>query len=88
MKQFFAIFVMTLFASNAFADDWRMRKYDLDRDGFITMEELKLQCSVKPSLFRHADKNGDGKLSKKEARDATWILFKNHKCPKSKAIRG
>ena len=40
-KQIFALVVTLGFVSNAFADDWRMRKYDLDGDGYVVADELK-----------------------------------------------
>ena len=86
MKNLFAGLVLSFFALDAFADDWRMRKFDLDADGYITLAELKLQCKVNEGLFEHADKNGDEKLNKLEARKATWLLFKGNKCPQEMAI--
>ena len=51
---------------DAFADDWRMRKFDADQDGFVIVAELKgAGCVV--SLFSK-DKNKDGKLPKGELR--------------------
>ena len=65
MKKIFAICTLSFFVTDAFADDWRMRKFDMDMDGFVVAEELKAQgCTVKPGLFKNADKNDDGKLSK------------------------
>ena len=82
-KQLFAILTLSFFVSDAFADDWRMRKYDMNMDGFVEKEELELNgCVVKPSLFRHADKNNDGKLSKGELRKSSEYMIRN-RCPKS-----
>ena len=82
MKQLFSILVLSLFVSNAFADDWRMRKLDADLDGFVVKQELKAAgCRVKPSLFNAADKNDDGKLSKKELRKASEYIVRRP-CPK------
>ena len=44
----------------------------LTHDGFVVVSELKSQgCTVKIGLFNAADKNDDGKLSKKELRKAS-----------------
>ena len=95
MKQLFSILVLSLFVSNAFADDWRMRKLDADLDGFVVKQELKAAgCKVKPGLFNAADKNDDGKLSKKELRIASEYIVRRAcpnglKTPKApKGIRG
>jgi len=68
--------VLTLFVTDAFADDWRMRKFDMNSDGFITVSELKeLKCPVKMNLFERADFDNDGKLSQKELRrSSSYIL--------------
>ena len=80
MKKLFALAVLGLFVSNAHAD-WRMERFDSDLDGFVVKEELLAKgCTVKPSLFRAADKNEDGKLSKKEIRQATNYIVRN-RCP-------
>ncbi len=81
MKWFLAL-VLFLFATESFADDWRMRKFDMNMDGFVTKEELIFNgCVVKNSLFKYADKNDDGKLSKKELRKATNYMVRN-RCPR------
>ena len=55
MKWFLAI-VLFLFATDTFADDWRMRKFDMNMDGFVTKEELLYHgCNVKEGLFNYAD---------------------------------
>lgn len=86
MKKLFAIAVCCMFVGNVFADDWRMKKYDLNSDGSVTHEELlEKGCKLRASLFKHADKNLDGGLSKKELRTAsTYVL---NRCPKTR-IRG
>ena len=38
-------------------------------------------CNVKEGLFNYADKNDDGKLSKKELRKATNYMVRN-RCPR------
>lgn len=81
MKWFLAL-VLFLFATESFADDWRMRKFDMNMDGFVTKEELIFNgCVVKNGLFKYADKNDDGKLSKKELRKATNYMVRN-RCPR------
>ena len=82
MKKILPIAILGLFVSDAFADDWRMRKFDADQDGFVIVAELKgAGCVVKPGLFKHADKNKDGKLSKGELRKASEYMIRN-RCPR------
>tara|TARA_R100001460_G_scaffold4800_4_gene13538 strand:- start:16755 stop:17045 length:291 start_codon:yes stop_codon:yes gene_type:complete len=96
MKKYFSILVLFGFISNAFADDWRMRKFDLDQDGFIKRSELMaVGCNYKvvkleKGLFNYADKNDDGLLDKKEARSASDYIFRSNcpKHPKPVSIRG
>ena len=48
MKKLFALIVTLGFVSNAFADDWRMRKFDLNDDMKIERSELVAAgCSIK-----------------------------------------
>tara|TARA_B100000902_G_C26953103_1_gene736811 strand:- start:395 stop:646 length:252 start_codon:yes stop_codon:yes gene_type:complete len=83
MKKILPIAFLGLFVSDAFADDWRMRKFDANSDGFVVAEELKAKgCTVKPGLFKNADKNKDGKLSKGELRRASEYMVRN-RCPKN-----
>ena len=82
MKKILPIALLGLFVSDAFADDWRIRKFDADQDGFVIVAELKgAGCVVKPGLFKHADKNKDGKLSKGELRKASEYMIRN-RCPR------
>ena len=82
MKNLLPIALLGLFASDAFADDWRMRKFDMNQDGFVVPAELEENgCVVKPGLFNAADKNDDGKLSKKELRNASEYIVRR-RCPK------
>ena len=82
MKQLFTIALLGLFVTDAFADDWRMRKFDANSDGFVVVSELKAKgCTVKKGLFKYADKNKDGKLSQKELRKASEYMVRN-RCPK------
>ena len=96
MKKILPIALLGLFVSDAFADDWRMRKFDLNDDMKIERSELiAAGCSIKAtgSLFDYADKNGDDLLNVREARNATHYLFRS-KCrkvlqaPKVNGIRG
>ena len=93
MKKLFALIVTFGFVSNAFADDWRMRKFDLNADEFITKDELMAAgCNYKATtfFFERADLNGDLKLGRREARRATEYIFKSN-CPKNPtpiSIRG
>ena len=82
MKKLFALVTLSFFVSDAFADDWRMRKFDANSDGFVVVSELKAKgCTVKKGLFNYADKNDDGKLSSKELRKATNYMVRS-KCPR------
>ena len=88
MKNLFTISLLLFFVTDAFADDWRMRKFDLDKDQLITKSELLTAgCSVRAtkSLFDHADKNSDGALNKKEARNASAYIFKR-RCPRNPLV--
>jgi hypothetical protein len=82
MKRIFALLTLCLFATDSFAKDWRMRKFDLDQDGLIQKAELiTAGCNVKSSLYSAADKNKDGSLSKREAKVASAYIFEK-RCPK------
>lgn len=88
MKHLFTITLLLFFVTDAFADDWRMRKFDLDKDQLITKSELLTAgCSVRAtkSLFNHADKNSDGALNKREARNASAYIFKR-RCPRNPLV--
>lgn len=85
MKKLFALIITFGFVSNAFADDWRMRKFDLNADEFITKDELMAAgCNYKATtfFFERADLNGDLKLGTREARRATEYIFKSN-CPRN-----
>ena len=83
MKQLLAVAVFSLFVSDAFADDWRMRKFDLNGDLQITAGELvQSGCTNIAYRFRYADKNGDGFLNTREARKATELIFRS-RCPRN-----
>ena len=82
MKKLFSTALLLSLSTVAFAD-WRMERFDLDVDGFVTPEELKVAgCTVRPGLFLAADKNKDGRLSKKELRKASAYIVRRH-CPKN-----
>ncbi len=85
MKKLFALIVMLGFATESFADDWRMRKFDLNADEYITKDELmKAGCNLKATtmFFKIADKNDDLKLGAREARRASDYLFRSN-CPRN-----
>ncbi len=83
MKKLLSISIFSLFVSDAFADDWRMRKFDLNGNNEISEAELiQYGCVKTAKMFNYADKNGDDVLNKREARNATHIIFKNRRiCP-------
>lgn len=82
MRAIFLAFTLMFFATDSFADDWRMRKFDMNMDGFVEKEELLMNgCVVKAGLWKHADKNKDGKLSKNELRKASEYIIRN-RCPR------
>ena len=82
MKRILPVALLGLFVSDAFADDWRMRKFDMNQDGFVVPAELKENgCKIKPGLFKAADKNDDGKLSQRELRTASEYIIRR-RCPK------
>ncbi len=84
MKNLFAIVIALGFVSNAFADDWRMRRLDLDMDGYVSKAELRdAGCRVNISLFEYADKNDDDLLNQKELRKASEYIVKR-RCPRPK----
>ena len=93
MKKILSVIVFSLFVSDAFADDWRMRKFDLNDDNVISEAELiQVGCVRTTKLFDRADRNGDDVLNRREARNATYIIFKNRRvCPtilKPAQVRG
>ena len=84
MKKLFSAILLCSLSVSAFAD-WRMDRFDVDQDGFVTKAELESQgCKVRPGLFLAADKNKDEKLSKKELRKASEYIVRRH-CPRNEA---
>lgn len=84
MKKLSLAVLLCSLSVSAFAD-WRMDRFDVDQDGFVTMAELEMQgCRVRPGLFLAADKNKDEKLSKKELRKASNYIVRRH-CPRNEA---
>ncbi len=83
MKKILSVIVFSMFVSDAFAEDWRMRKFDLNNDNVISEAELiQVGCVKTTKMFDRADRNGDEVLNRREARKATYILFKNRRiCP-------
>lgn len=78
------LLISTLLIAGTAHADWRMERFDLNLDGFVTADELSLSgCTVKQGLYNSADKNNDGKLSKGELRKATEYIIRN-RCPKPK----
>ena len=83
MKKILSIAIFSFFISNVSAEDWRMEKFDMNQDGFVIKEELlEAGCTVKNGLFKAADKNNDGKLSKGELRKASEYIVR-HRCPRN-----
>ena len=81
--------VILLVSTSSVYADWRMERFDLNEDGFIEKREMSLGgCTIKKGLFKAADKNHDGKLTKGEARKATGYLFNKRRCPEIQGIRG
>ena len=53
----------------------RVKQYDFDRDGKVSFEDINRYCTVPESLFKRADKNGDGFLNNSELRDSREYLL-------------
>ena len=82
MKKVFALTIMLFFVTDSFADDWRMRKFDLNQDDLVSVDELIASgCSVSLSLFDYADKDDNGLLDKRQARRSSEYIFRK-RCPK------
>ena len=82
MKKLFALIITFGFVSNAFADDWRMRKFDLNADEFITKDELMAAgCNYKATTFFFESGNSNSYLFSLLSLDSSislvWILDKS-----------
>lgn len=83
MSKIMTALIACLIAIPAYAD-WRMERFDLNGDNLISVPELKASgCVVKESLFKHADKNRDSFLDKKEAKKASEYIIRSN-CPRGK----
>ena len=69
-----SILVLALLPAVAFAVD-RIKIYDFDQDGKVSLEDLNRYCDVSKQLFERADKNNDGYLTNSEMRTAKNYLF-------------
>ncbi len=61
---------------------WPMNKFDVNGDNILEISEIRAKCSIKDSIFRAADKNEDGVLSVREARNGQNYLFRSNSCRK------
>ena len=78
-----SILVLTFLSNGASAGDL-MKRFDLDSNDLVTMEELEQAgCTVKNSMFKAAGRNKDGTLSKKELRKSRDYLVTRKRCPKT-----
>lgn len=68
------ILALTLVSMPVMAQD-RVSKFDADKDGKVSFEDLNRFCKVSKSLFDNADKNKDGVLTNSEMRAASRYLF-------------
>ena len=51
MKKLFSAILLCSLSVSAFAD-WRMDRFDVDQDGFVTKAELEMQgCKVRPVIL-------------------------------------
>ena len=66
--------MLALLPAVAFAVD-RVKTYDFDQDGKVSLEDLNRYCDVSEQLFELADKNNDGYLTNSELRTAKNYLF-------------
>lgn len=68
------ILALALVSMPVMAQD-RVSKFDADKDGKVSYQEIALSCEVSKQLFERADKNSDGFLSNSEMRTAKGYLF-------------
>lgn len=85
MKKILSIAIFSFFISNVSAEDWRMEKFDLNKNNLISKGELmQVGCRL-GKRFELADINNDGVLNRKEARRASDYLFRK-RCPKNPVV--
>ena len=84
MKKVLSLIVLMSIPSVAFAGSWPMNKFDVNGDNLLEISEIRTICSIKDSIFDAADKNDDGILSVREARDGQNYLFRSMSCRKVK----
>ena len=83
MKKILIALTLTFFANIAAAEHPLMERFDLNSNGLVTAVELEQAgCSIKSSLFKAADKNSDGTLTKKELLKAKSYIATKKRCPK------
>lgn len=68
------ILALALVSVPVMAQD-RVSKFDADKDGKVSYEEITLSCEVSKQLFERADKDNDSFLSNSEMRTAKGYLF-------------
>lgn len=68
------ILALALVSMPVMAQD-RVSKFDADKDGKVSYEEITLSCEVSKQLFERADKDNDSFLSNSEMRTAKGYLF-------------
>ena len=85
MKKVLSLIILMSLPSAALADKhWPMNKFDSNGDNILELSEIRSICSIKDSIFDAADKNDDGILSVREARDGQNYLFRSMSCRKVK----
>ena len=84
MKKVLSLIVLMSIPSVAFAGSWPMNKFDVNGDNLLEISEIRTKCAIKDSIFDAADKNDDGILSVREARDGQNYLFRSMSCRKVK----